>query len=209
MKKSLAILLFAGLIYSNLFCSGTDEKYKNEKQAVEKSSRIVKREAGKLIVSLKNGKQKIYTNIEEDDESAVDYFFKRYYGDIGFFLIEGVSFEGKTMILLDEKNGREYMEDVYNEPVVSPDKKWILFVNSDESCYTFNGIKIYAVSSGKLDKVFEIETKSAEKSSKNDYYLEFYRWNGSDKIELNKLDIDKNKTGKQSIVLKNKRWEIE
>lgn len=211
MKKIIVILMFIGICITTVFSFEIENEYSNEMKELQKFSKYVKRDNQKLIISLKNKTEKEFiSNNGIDDNGGIWYFFRGYLKEIGYYVIEELLDEGANVILINEKTGAEYRNDVYyniNEISISPNKKWIIFNNNDEANYTLNGLIIWEIEKEQLKKVFEKESKIICNSSKN-VYLKFLKWDTDNDIELKKLDENYKAIDTIKLQYKNKRWQL-
>ncbi|MEC5142222.1 hypothetical protein [Chitinophaga sp. 212800010-3] len=115
----------------------------SEAQVLAKDT-SVKRTGTKLVIQLKNGKQRIMANNSGDGDNYIDYTYAANYPAInrkGFFV---TYYEGTGYELVNTLNGDSMM--TWSAPFVSPDKKYILTASMDMvAAFDPNGFQLFAI----------------------------------------------------------------
>lgn len=149
-------------IQSNLsgLCKGIlnsmDCAEKIEKYQFKKGLSGVSRLRDKLIITLKSGKNVIFTDSNNDDVNGKWYQYREYLAKIEYHIIHLQYYEGEGYIFLNADNGQyRIIQDI---PLISPDAKRIA-VFSDCDAYCVPGIEIYRMTKSNIIKEFSLTPK--------------------------------------------------
>jgi hypothetical protein len=136
-----------------------ESNYKTNKDYEEKellqNTSLVTRHSDSLIFKLKNNNQLILKNDSLDTSWAM-YEYEGELKNIDFWVVNVTYYEWYNTILVDRENGDTTI--TIGRPIVSPDKKYVMCGNVDLlATFTFNGLELYKLNKGKLDKIGQIE----------------------------------------------------
>lgn len=122
-----------------------------EKAMLLRDSALVSFENDSLTFKLDNGQTTGLKNNKNDegDDYAV-YQYEGLLSDIGFFVLSGTYYEANDYVLVSKASGEFF--HMRGEPVVSPDKKYILSPQCDlDAGFVPNGFELYRINNGKLE----------------------------------------------------------
>ncbi|RFS24526.1 hypothetical protein DVR12_04775 [Chitinophaga silvatica] len=125
----------------------------SEAAALAKDS-TVKRDNGKLIIRLENGKERILTSNIHDEENFIDYSYIANYPSIkrkGFHLSY---YEGSGFALVSTVNGDSMI--TWAAPAISPDKQYIITASMDlVAAFDPNGFELFSINNNDIKKIGE------------------------------------------------------
>ena len=116
----------------------------------------VTRDKEKLIILFDNGTNRIYTDMDFNDDRNEFYCFRDYIKKINAYLISVNYYEGGEFKLINKSNGN--FMDISGIPRISPNKSKFVIANLDlVSQYTTNGLWVYGIVNNEY--VLEYEEK--------------------------------------------------
>jgi hypothetical protein len=166
--------------------NNSNEVYKLvEKKQLKVYAEYVKRSGKDLILSLANGKKKIYTTKNIEGDAGVWYTFIEYMKEYGYYLIARSYYEGGDYIMINEKTGKETA--INSLPIVSPDKsRFAIATMGGEAGYIPDEIQVYRFSD--TDIIVEY------KCDKMDWGPSDIQWIGNNKLKVLKNVTDESGT---------------
>lgn len=140
---------------------------------------IFSRSDSKLVVTLRNGSKKTYTDTADNEDQVTGkwYNFVQYYPEIGYALIAIHYYEGGAYYFVNLSSGNEFKVAAF--PVLSPDGKRIGVANTDlEANFTPNILAVYALNQNGLVTEFIEKPK--------DWGAESIRWITNEELSFTK-----------------------
>lgn len=90
----------------------------------------------------------------EEGSPTVFFSYRDFYGDVGFYLLEAVYYEGGNFVLVSAKDGA--LTHILGEPVFSADRSRFLSVSMDlEAGYSPTALQVWRVDEAGLVKEYE------------------------------------------------------
>ena len=128
-----------------------------------------------------NGKEVFLKNDTADNDSRVIYSYIKTIANIEFVHIKGVFWEWTTDYLINLKTGDNTV--LWEQPILSPNKKLIISCSADLVATMMpNGIQLFKIDNGVIQKVFE---KEIEKWGPSET-----KWESDSTILIKRLKVD-------------------
>lgn len=129
-----------------------------ERTQLDRWKKFAKRDAKGLHLKLRNRKEVLVRNVEDDGEASTHYEFEGYDPDTGFYLISVSYSEGNDYLLVSSKDGSQF--HIPGPPIMSPDKKWLVSIMLDlDVQYNLNVIEVSRIVGGKIDNYRRVEPR--------------------------------------------------
>lgn len=128
-----------------------------------------------------NAKEVFLQNDTSDNDSRVIYSYIKTIANIGFVHIKGVFWEWTTDYLINLKTGENTV--MWEQPILSPNKKLIISCSADLVATMMpNGIQLFKIDNGVIQKVFEKEIVKWGPSET--------KWESDSTILIKRLKVD-------------------
>lgn len=133
-----------GLIKAGKFDPARKCMARIQKEQLRKDRQYVKQDENGITFNLLSGEKKTLKNVKEGaieiSGELPQYQYRYYIPPMGYFVVEKIDTEEGGYILVNDKSGKEI--NIWGYPKPSPDNKYLLVTNANETTLKSNGVQI-------------------------------------------------------------------